>query len=149
MVWRHRIAPQVPAILCTHLSGSNLDSHAFSTVRPNNLWLWFTTQTGAGRLTITANTSSLIHVPDDLLVAKVDFDADTVTMLDGENFEFSGISAGYRSGDFEVTPNQWDGRPNAGEFGLSGSKSCQIAVMIPTVILHQDSRRRNKSWNSC
>ena len=33
----------------------------------------------------------------------------------------NGIYQGYLEGDLTITPNQWRDRPNAGEFGISGT----------------------------
>ena len=59
--------------------------------------------------------------PSDVLIAEVDFSADTVTPLDGLNTTINGITAGYETSDIVIVPNRWNGRPNAGEFDVSGS----------------------------
>ncbi len=58
----------------------------------------------------------------DLLVAEVDFGADTVDYLDGLNTVINGINAGYVSGDLIITPEIWGGSPNIGEFGVEGTE---------------------------
>jgi hypothetical protein len=70
------------------------------------------------------NNSSYVAftpVASDLLVAAVDFSADTVTMLSGTSNVVNGIAYGYQSGDLIVIPGMWNGGPNPGEFGLDGS----------------------------
>ena len=57
----------------------------------------------------------------DILVAEVDFGADTVTHLLGTNTVIEGMAAGYVSGDLIVTPEMWGGSPNGGEFGVEGT----------------------------
>jgi len=54
----------------------------------------------------------------DVLVAGVDFTADEVVMLAGRGSSvFEGVQV--------VTANQWNGQPNVGEFGLTGSWLCR------------------------
>lgn len=70
------------------------------------------------------NNSSYVAftpLPDDVLVASVDFSADTVTLLKGQNTVIHGISAGYIRGDLNIIANQWKGVFNAGEFGVTGT----------------------------
>jgi hypothetical protein len=57
----------------------------------------------------------------DLLLAALDFSADTVTSLMGTNSNINGIKSGYASGNIVITPNMWNGSFNAGEFGLTGT----------------------------
>jgi hypothetical protein len=61
----------------------------------------------------------------DVLVAEIDFGADTVRMAEGydqtKTFGSPPIQLGYRSGDLTVTPNRWNGESNLGEFGLGGT----------------------------
>ena len=68
------------------------------------------------------NEATIAFSPEDLanatLVAAVDYGSDTVTMLAGENFEVAGVQAGYASGTLNVVANEWNGRTNAGEFGM-------------------------------
>jgi hypothetical protein len=57
----------------------------------------------------------------DILLAELDFSADTVNMLIGINSVTNGIKTGYVSSDIVITPNMWNGAVNAGEFGLAGT----------------------------
>ena len=57
----------------------------------------------------------------DLLVAEIDFSADTVNHLLSVDANINGIDAGYAASDMVITPNMWNGSPDAGEFGLSGT----------------------------
>ena len=60
-------------------------------------------------------------VADDVLLAELDFTADTATLLAGTAGEVGGVPSGYRSGDLQVMPNRWNGGPNTGEFDLAGT----------------------------
>jgi hypothetical protein len=57
----------------------------------------------------------------DRLLAEVDFSADTVNSLEGTDTTINGMSAGYFDGDLVFTPNIWNGAPNTGEFGVTGT----------------------------
>ena len=46
---------------------------------------------------------------------------DTAVALEGQNFSVYGIPAGYPIGDLTVTPNMWNGSPNPGEWGITGT----------------------------
>ena len=59
-------------------------------------------------------------VESDLLIASVDFTADTVTGLAGETGRHGGIEFGYASGDLVFVANRWNGVANRGEFGIDG-----------------------------
>lgn len=56
----------------------------------------------------------------DRLLASVDFDADTLTSLDGVAGLFEGIDRGHTSGDLQFFANQWDGQADDGEFQVTG-----------------------------
>ena len=60
-------------------------------------------------------------VDTDVILAEIDYGADTVTMYEGVSTVIEGIKAGYESTDIVVTPNQWNGATNTGEFGISGT----------------------------
>ncbi len=57
----------------------------------------------------------------DVLVAAVDYDADTVSSLQGQLSTVHGIIAGYESGDLGFIANQYDGVHSKGEFTVTGS----------------------------
>ncbi|HCS54376.1 MAG TPA: hypothetical protein DIW81_22810, partial [Planctomycetaceae bacterium] len=57
----------------------------------------------------------------DRLIASVNFDSSQVQMLEGSTGSVNGINQGYIEGDLTITPNQWRDRPNAGEFGITGT----------------------------
>lgn len=83
-------------------------------VRLNGSQWQFTNRDSAGWINFTP-------VASDLLLAEVDFSADTVTSLEGVFSNIGGIAAGYESGDIVFTANQWNGSTNSGEFGVTGS----------------------------
>ena len=59
----------------------------------------------------------------DLLVATLDYSANTATSSQGENENVGSppIHLGYASGDVAVTAQQWGGSENDGEFSVTGS----------------------------
>ncbi|MEM7219145.1 MAG: hypothetical protein AAF515_12325 [Pseudomonadota bacterium] len=58
----------------------------------------------------------------DVLIARVDFGADTVEMLEGIFDSLEGITLGYYSGDLTLTPEQWKSTKNPiGAFDLNGT----------------------------
>jgi hypothetical protein len=57
----------------------------------------------------------------DVLVAQVDFDADSVTGLAGQQGVLNGIRLGYESGDLGFAANQYNGVFDSGEFTISGT----------------------------
>ena len=42
--------------------------------------------------------------------------------LQGTDTVINGIDAGYPAGDMAVIANQWNGNPNNGEFGVTGTQ---------------------------
>jgi hypothetical protein len=64
---------------------------------------------------------SFTPVPSDLLLAEVNFSADTITGLQGRSSFIDGIEAGYRSGDLKFFANRFNNRRNRGEFQILGS----------------------------
>ncbi len=68
----------------------------------------------------------------DQLLAEVDFDADTVQNLVGQDTVINGIRAGYETGDLVVTPNQFGNPPAASpdDFYVQGT---QVVVAAPTL----------------
>lgn len=60
-------------------------------------------------------------VADDHLLAELDFEDAAANLLVGVSGTFEGIDFGYVSGDLVVTPDQWNGNPNNGEFGIAGT----------------------------
>jgi hypothetical protein len=87
-------------------------SHLVAVVWDGSNWLY----DNNSRLTVFEPAS------DDCLVAEVDFSADSVSLLQGVDVVVNGIDSGYVSGDLVVTPNEWNGSSNAGEFGISGEE---------------------------
>ncbi len=59
--------------------------------------------------------------PTDVLIAAVDFGADTVVSLQGQQGDEHGIARGYEDGDLAFTPNIWGGATNLGEFNIVGT----------------------------
>lgn len=70
------------------------------------------------------NNSRLIPFvpePDDCLVANLDFTNNTASTLQGQTTTINGIDAGYANGDLQIFPEQFNGRPNVGEFDVTGT----------------------------
>ena len=61
----------------------------------------------------------------DCLLATVDFDSDSVSMLSGVDAIVNGIDSGYSTSDLAIRPNIWAGTSNPGEFGVTGSTISQ------------------------
>ena len=57
----------------------------------------------------------------DVLVAEVNFGADTVISLAGQNSTLNGITYGYASGNLSFEANVYGGVSNPGEFYLTGT----------------------------
>ncbi len=57
----------------------------------------------------------------DVLIATVDFAADTIVSLQGQQGDENGIAKGYEVGDLVFTPNIWGGVANPGEFSIAGT----------------------------
>lgn len=78
-----------------------------------------------GQWKIDRNKNALVEfTPEstDLLVAEVDFTANTVNHLEGSSLLIEGINAGYVSGDLVITAEMWGGSANEGEFGVEGTE---------------------------
>ena len=85
--------------------------HIISVFRANGQWY---ADKNFGQVAFTP-------VATDLLLAEVNFTADTVTSLEGASGAEYGIVKGYASGDLVYIPNQWAGVYNANEFGVTGT----------------------------
>lgn len=57
----------------------------------------------------------------DVLVASVDFTADKIKSLEGDNMQFNGMQLGFEDSDLKFKANVWNGEKNYGDFGLTGS----------------------------
>jgi hypothetical protein len=68
----------------------------------------------------------------DLLVAAVDFDADSIIMLQGITGQTSGIARGFFAGDLQGLGDRWDGGFNDGEFTIQGTHFLRNAVASST-----------------
>jgi hypothetical protein len=64
---------------------------------------------------------SFTSLAGDRLIASMDFDADTITSLQGEDSMINGIGLGYSTGDLAFTANRWAGLGNTGEFEVTGT----------------------------
>ena len=74
-------------------------------------------------------------VASDTLVADVDFDADTITSLEGTNATIDGITAGYASGDLLFVADQFNGIADDGEFQITGTEfTVNIATPPPFLV---------------
>jgi RHS repeat-associated protein len=69
------------------------------------------------------NSTYYVFTPrsTDILVAEVDFSADTVTDLVGQDSTSNGIAYGYASGDLTFEADKWNGSANDGEFYITGT----------------------------
>lgn len=91
-------------------NGANAE-HFIAVRYHNGNWQW---DNNGGYTNFTPRSS-------DVLLAAVDFTADTVTMLEGVNQEVGGMRSGYQDGDINFIANWWHGSSNNGEFGVEGS----------------------------
>ncbi len=64
---------------------------------------------------------NFIPVSSDRLLARVDFENDTVELLQGQPTQYQGINAGFASSDLSIRPNFWSHSINPGEFGVTGT----------------------------
>lgn len=70
---------------------------------------------------------------NDRLIASVDFDADTMVGLWGQQDQIGGIELGYSSGDLTFLANRWNGVVNSGEFAIEGT----FFDVEPSVVMQQ------------
>ncbi|MGI9457954.1 MAG: hypothetical protein ACR2NU_15425, partial [Aeoliella sp.] len=67
----------------------------------------------------------------DVLLASVDYSADTVTDLVGTSDVDNGITKGYARGNLSFSVNRWDGKSNLGEFRVGGTFFDLLAPASP------------------
>ncbi|WP_459554670.1 cadherin repeat domain-containing protein [Lacunimicrobium album] len=72
---------------------------------------------------------NFVPTSSDRLVAALDFTADTVDLLKGTFSTIQGIASGYLDGDLTITPNNWNGTANTGEYHLTGT----FITFMPTI----------------
>ncbi len=77
-------------------------------------------------------------LPSDHLLASVDFGTNALVHLVGINTVVEGISAGMVSGNLVITPEMWNGAPDAGEFGVTGT-----SVEIPGTLAQSQAGSGN------
>lgn len=65
--------------------------------------------------------NSFSPAPDDRLLATLDFDADTITSLEGAVGSVFGIERGFVDGDLTFAADTWKGVYNEGEFYVTGT----------------------------
>ena len=76
----------------------------------------------ATHVIVRAHTvACLLLQAGDRLIASINFDSDAVTSAVGLSSVVGGIPLGYVSGDLVFTANEWNGKKNAGEFGITGT----------------------------
>ncbi|TWT89274.1 PKD domain-containing protein [Neorhodopirellula pilleata] len=82
------------------------------------------------------NTDWYVFTPatDDRLLAAVDFDADTISSLEGFAGQIDGIDQGFVSGDLTFFADRWFGGNNDGEFTIEGTYF-EISTSPPTVAI--------------
>lgn len=89
----------------------NQASHFVAVYYSNDTWYYYN------------NEIPVVFTPlaTDLLVASVDYSADTASLLNGQNTYTHGIQTGYASGDLKIIVNQYAGVSNTGEFSATGT----------------------------
>ncbi|MEL6109738.1 MAG: Ig-like domain-containing protein, partial [Planctomycetota bacterium] len=60
-------------------------------------------------------------IEGDRILARIDFDNDTITSLEGIEGNIAGIDSGFLSGDLEFFANRFNGSVNTGEFEVTGT----------------------------
>ena len=58
----------------------------------------------------------------DCLLAEVNHATGTVNSFEGQSFSIHGIPAGYLIGNLEITPNEFNGELDTGEWGIEGTR---------------------------
>ena len=100
----------------------------------NNFRNFIAVRYGSGRWFYDDNNRYRPFTPadGDILVAAVDFTADTVTSLEGVDTQTLGIQTGYAEGDLVYAANQWN-FPNFafGEFDIDGTFFTPWADVTP------------------
>ena len=103
---------------------SVFDRFAASPPHPLNADYFIAVVFENGRWYYDNNTELVEFTPvdSDVLVAEVDFDADTVFGLYGQPSQYEGVALGYAGGDLQFLANRWGGINNAGEFAVLGTQ---------------------------
>ena len=103
----------------------------FSGLDSNNADNFINVRYFAGQWQYDNNSTWVNFVPtsSDRLVAALDFTADTVTLLKGTSSTIQGIASGYLDSDLTITPNNWNGTTNTGEYHLTGT----FITFMPTI----------------
>jgi ELWxxDGT repeat protein len=103
----------------------------FSGLDPNNADNFVNVRYLAGQWQYDNNSTWVNFTPtsSDRLVAALDFTADTVDLLKGTFSTIQGIASGYLDSDLTITPNNWNGNANTGEYHLTGT----FITFMPTV----------------
>ncbi|WP_459554668.1 S8 family serine peptidase [Lacunimicrobium album] len=103
----------------------------FSGLDPNNADNFVNVRLNGSQWQYDNNSTWVNFVPtsSDRLVAALDFTADTVDLLKGTFSTIQGIASGYLDGDLTITPNNWNGNANTGEYHLTGT----FITFMPTV----------------
>ena len=68
-----------------------------------------------------AGWQSFTPAANDRLISETNFETETVISLEGARTSIHGIEAGYTEGDIVISPNQFDGHYNQGEFSAEGT----------------------------
>ncbi len=84
--------------------------------------------------------------PTDVLVASVDYSADTATLLSGQDTITHGIRTGYVEGDLGIIVNQWNGLTNAGEFEATGTTITLNTSQVNVPLGYLASGINAKEW---
>ncbi len=71
-----------------------------------------------------SNKDDVVFLPTetDILLAEVDFGADTITDLSGQKFVIGDVDAGYVRGNLGFQINTWNDKKNDGEVSVTGSE---------------------------
>ncbi|WP_459556725.1 Ig-like domain-containing protein [Lacunimicrobium album] len=110
-------------------------STRFSSIDTGNADHFIMVRNNAGQWQYDTNYNWIDFTPitTDRLVASVNFSTDTILALEGQADVVNGINLGYADGDLAFTANTYNGSPNAGEFGITGSYFT-VANLPPTDI---------------
>ncbi|WP_459554672.1 cadherin domain-containing protein [Lacunimicrobium album] len=95
----------------------------FSGLDPNNADNFVNVRLNGTQWQYDNNSTWVNFTPTstDRLVATLNFTSDTVTLLKGTSSTIQGIASGYLNSDLTITPNNWNGTANTGEYHLTGT----------------------------
>ncbi len=103
----------------------------FSGLDSNNADNFINVRYFAGQWQYDNNSTWVNFVPtsSDRLIASLDFTRDSVSLMKGNFGTINGIAGGYLDSNLTITPNNWAGVANPGEYHLTGT----FITFMPTV----------------